>query len=284
MQKPKKKKRYEGLIQFKDALRQSVVCLQASLAGGFATKLQSNLVNALDEASESSHFLLFSSAGEVGEVNDSDQISDHHILAFIRQKKPEEEKLEIVWHENPLAKLSLWIDPKDHLAVGEFFRIVTHLCRSQQRLQLDTCQNWGSVVDHYDFKDLDQAKLELAEWCERFQLSEERIRSLGRALEESEKFYSNIESFHLGSDGSNLSIILEGHLKSEVKSDPKQLLTNLSALPYHNIVVKTDDHDQLAFSSPIRRLTEQDNDYLASLLLIQGLDSVYQQSKEKAAG
>ena len=154
-----------------------------------ATKLQSSLVNSLDEATDGSHFLLFSSAGEVGEVNDSSSISDHHILAFIKQKKPEDTELNIVWHENPLAKLSLWIDPKDHLAVGEFFRIVTHLCRSQQRLQLDTCQNWGSVVDHYDFKSLEQAKEELAAWCERFQLSEERINSLGRALGESEVLF-----------------------------------------------------------------------------------------------
>lgn len=266
-----KKKRFEGLIHFRSTLRQTMVCLQASLRNKFATSVQSEYVKSLDEGPDDAHYLLFSSTQKVGEVQSESEIDSHHILSRFYQKESQDLKNEVVWHHQDNAKISLWIDACDALASSELFRIISHICHSGQTLNLKACQNWGSQISLHSYQDLKTAKEWLKQWQSLFRLSQDRLDLICLALDQTVGEFQRLDQLVLASDGTCTSLIIEGQVLDQHKKDLNSALRTLRNLPLHSITLNLGEVDQISLTSPIRSLTNQSLPSLCSFLLIRGL-------------
>ncbi|MFW7377543.1 MAG: hypothetical protein ACOH5I_01890 [Oligoflexus sp.] len=266
-----KKKRFEGLIHFKDSLRQTAVCLQASLNNKIATSVQSEFVKQLDAGPEDVHFLLFSSADQVGLVSREDEMTSHHILSRFHQKTSDELAKEIEWHLHEKTKVSVWIDPIDHLAANAFYRIISHVCYSGQTLNLKHCQNWGSLITDHSYSDLQQAKVWLAQWQSLFQLNQERLNLIRNSLDQTHAYFTDIDNLYLTSDGTCVSLIIEGELQQHNKTNLTQTVRLLRDLTFHSVTLNLGERDQLCLTSPIRLNSAQHPSPLKSFILIKGL-------------
>lgn len=276
-----KKKRFEGLIHFKDSLRQTVVCLQASLSSKFATSVQSEFVRKLDEGSDDAHFLLFSSGTQVGQVDEEHDLCSHHILSRIHQKEAGELADEVCWHRHDKSKVSVWIDPSDHLAASAIYRIISCICYSGQTLNLKDCQNWGSLITSHSYTDLNKAKAWLNQWQGFYQLNIERLNLIRSSLEQLTPDFTAIDQLYLSSDGTSISLIIEGELLDQLKNNLDQTVEKLRGLSYHSVIINMSDKDQLCLTSPIRLLTFHQQSPLRSFVLIRGLEKVSSQGLNK---
>jgi len=267
-----KKKRFEGLIHFKDSLRQTAVCLQASLTDKFATSVQSEFVRQLDAGSEDVHFLLFSSSDQVGQVSCEDEISSHHILSRIQQKESIQLSSEVEWHQHDKTKISVWIDPTDQLAANAFYRVISHICYTNQTLNLRDCQNWGSLITEHSYSELKQGKAWLSQWQSLFQLNSERLNLIRSSLDQVTPYFADIDNLYLTSDGTCVSLIIEGEIQEQNKNNLTQTIRFLRDLAFHSITVNFGARDQISFTSPIRLHASQQQSALKSFLLIKGLE------------
>lgn len=276
-----KKKRFEGLIQFKDFLRQTVVCLQASLAEKFATSVQSAFIKHLDEQSEGVYFLLLSSSEEVGQVSTEDEISPHHILSRFYQKQGGNVSQDIAWHKQDHTKISVWLDPTDQLAAHSFYRIALQVCSSQQHLNLLECQNWGSLVHTHRFVDRKAMESWLKQWHAHYQINNERMKMLGQSLTQSLGFFDQTEAVHLTSDGTYVSLIIDGELTQKHKSKLDRFVGKLKNLPIHSLILNLGETDQIALCLPIRLVKQQVG--LKSFMVVKDLDSSTDLVEQKAS-
>ncbi len=245
-----KKKRFEGLIQFKDSLRLTLVCLQASLREKFATSLQSPLVAHLDSEHDTKNHLLFSKNNAVGHIKMLDDLNDQHILCRIYQVKGIDLSTEIFWQSTPPASLSIWIDPRDSLSTSYVYSIISYLCEKDLPLDISSCHCWGSYKIAAYHKSQSASQAWLTQWKDELGLDEERVRLYARILRMGWKQFSNVTSIIITSDGTYISLTIEGKLKQ--CQNMQGFIIPLCQLPVHIVTVNYDTTDQIDFCIPIR--------------------------------
>ncbi|SMF22434.1 hypothetical protein [Pseudobacteriovorax antillogorgiicola] len=252
---PQKKKRFEGLIHFKDSLRQTIVCLQASLKQGFATESQSPLIAKLNQDQEEVYFLLFSSNRNVGQISELNQLSHHHLLAFIHQIHADDITSAVRWHQYPQAAISIWMDPSDRLASNYMHNLISQVCQKTQSIDFTRCHGWGSHRTQLNLGNGKQANDWLGKWHEDYGTDEDRAAIMSQLLSEGQSFFSEVQKVSISSDGTYTTLTIDGKLSSRDQQGMKHTLENLKRLPAHIIGINLGNKDQVEFCVPIRVTT-----------------------------
>lgn len=251
-----KKKRFEGLIQFKEALRQTIVCLQASMEDRFASSLQSDLVRRLDENTEQMHHLLFATKGGLGKVNDSQQMTDQHLLARIYQQQTEDLKTELNCTQPDPAHISVWLDPADPLITSYFFRLVSLACNGQDSFNLKDCLSWGSVLRSESITDENAAEAFVKSCSEQYGFSWDRTGIMLGFVTALSGLLQSCAGVHLVADGSYIGLMIEGKPKASLPQNLAASMQKLASCDAHTLAINcSDDPDvctQFAMLMPIR--------------------------------
>lgn len=251
-----KKKRFEGLIQFKEALRQTIVCLQASMEDRFASSLQSDLVRQLDENTDQMHHLLFSTQGCVGQVSASQQLTEQHLLARIYQQQTEDLRSELHCPQKDPAHITLWLDPADPLVTNYFFRLVSLACNGRETFDLKDCLAWGSVLNSLAIQNLEAAEVFVKNCSAQYGFSWDRsgimlgfVQALGPLLQ-------SCDSIHLVADGSYIGLLIEGKPKAALPQNLQATMEQLATSDAHTIAINcaanAESCTQFAMLMPIR--------------------------------
>ena len=272
MAKPKRK-RFEGLIHFKDSLRQTVVCLQASLAKRFATSVQSPLIENLDETAEDAYYLLLSSDQDVGQVSDEAEINQHHVLTRLCQCFDDKTRDAIAWHQQDLAKVSAWLDPADQIGSSYLYLILLQICNQSQNLDLKLCRTWGSFAETHDFQSMQSVSQWIEGWRQAYRVNDERTKVFSKSLKQAGPLFESIDQLQLSSDGTFISLTIEGRIDSNLKASTQQIIDACKDLSGHTVVLNLHEVDQISIVLPIR-ITQGSRPYgLRSFIVIRDLDA-----------
>ncbi len=255
-EKPKKK-RFEGLIQFKEALRQIVVCLQASMESRFMTAIQSELVKKLDESTSGSHHLLFAMGSESAKPIESEtQLEPRHLLTQITQTQGEDVRSEIKWSQSHMTKASVWIDSSDILMANFFFWLISVACRPNKTFHLQDCVNWGGAVFSKTITRANDIDVCLQDWQQRFQLSYARQVLMNDFTKASVELLKESTQLSLLSDGSFVGLLIEGRRADCSAEELCKKLQALTQIEAHSITLNlansADGITQILMLSPIR--------------------------------
>lgn len=251
-----KKKRFEGLLQFREALRQSIVCLQASMGERFAHSIQSSLIRSLDEAPDNaSYFHLLFGMGDkhIGDVAVQKDMRDHHILARIYQQKETDLKDELSWSALQKAQVSAWLDPSDAQATSYFFRIISMACNSLQPIDLNEASSWGSVLKSQSLKKANEAFTFLKSCQSQYSFSSERLAALEDYLERLLPLLRKSQSIHLLADGASIGLIVEGQSLTALPEGMQLFFDSLAPCRAHTLAINCSRaQTQFAMFTPIR--------------------------------
>ncbi len=251
-----KKKRFEGLIQFKEALRQTIVCLQASMEDRFASSLQSDLVRQLDENPDQMHHLLFSTQGCVGQVDESKQLTEQHLLARIYQQQTEDLRTELHCPQKDPAHFTLWLDPADPLVTNYFFRLVSLACNGAKTFDLKDCLAWGSVLRSLAIQNLGTAEDFVKNCSTEYGFSWDRCNIMLGFVQALEPLLQSCESIHLVADGSYIGLLIEGKPKAALPQNLQNTMEQLAKSDAHTIAInctaEAEACTQFAMLMPIR--------------------------------
>lgn len=253
-----KKKRFEGLIQFKEALRQTIVCLQASMEDRFAHSLQSAWIRRLDENSELAYHLLFAMGREgVGTIDDASQLEAKHLVARIYQQQTDDLKSEIRWHGAIEPHISLWLDPADPLITSYFFRLVSLACNETScAFDLKQCLAWGGMLRSAQARTADEARTFIHDCSKAYGLSADRVATMESFLNHLAALVSGYDSVHLIADGSYIGFVVEGRPDFELPASGQPAIDRLLKTDAHTIAINcegvTHGKCQFAMLTPIR--------------------------------
>ena len=244
-----KKKRYEGLIQFKDFLRQNLVCLQAALQGSFATAVQCPLVARLDQLDLGCYHLI------VGFGRDHDlsaavtATSDEQLLIQLHQKL--DQPLSQLVEGLRETQVGVWIDSADLLAGQYFYNILANLMLQKGELDRRNQHSWGSVTTSFAVSD-HQSMIQAAQnWLHEKQIERPVADQIQLQIKSVWPLLKNPQSFALSSDGSYLSLTITGSFIAN-HDDFNALLLQLKEIPSHCITLSSWGSDQIDFCIPIR--------------------------------
>lgn len=233
-----KKKRYEGLIQFKDSLRQSIVCLQASMEDRFLHSLHSAWIRKLDEEHAPLHHLIFAMGRQsIGEVNVAQDMTDHHLLARICQQQSADLCSEIIWAKGPTPQLTAWLDPSDFTVSSLLFRMISLACDLSKSFDLKTCMAWGGVLQSANWQSAEEAQQFLRSSQKQFGLSESRVTILKAFLDRALGLLQNKGAVHFIGDGLSIGILIEG---SPLEAEAETIARAIAQLPQsaaHTILI-----------------------------------------------
>ncbi|HET9237542.1 MAG TPA: hypothetical protein VFO10_09845 [Oligoflexus sp.] len=254
-EKPKKK-RFEGLIQFKEALRQTIVCLQASMEDRFASSLQSELVRRLDENTEQMHHLLFATAGAVGKIDDSKQMTDQHLLARIYQQQTEDLKTELNCTQPDPAHITVWLDPADPLITSYLFRLISLACSASESFDLKDCLAWGSVLRSQAISDQAAAEAFVKNCSQQYGFSWDRSEIMLGFVQALGSLLQTCDSIHLVADGSYVGLLIEGKTKASLPEHLQEAMAKLASSDAHTLAINCpadpQASTQFAMLMPIR--------------------------------
>lgn len=287
-EKPKKK-RFEGLIHFKEALRQTIVCLQAAMEDRFASTLQSNLIKQLDQNPEQAFHLLFGIKQAVGEINQASDLKSSHLLARIYQQQSEDLRQEICCPAQDLKHINMWINPSDPLMASYFFRLVSLACQGHPQFDLKDSLSWGSVMRSQEVSDV-KSTLAFVESCsnqygftwDRQTIVQEFVQSLAPILQ-------TFSSVHLHADGSYISFVVEGMPKADLRNQFCSWVQKLSESGAHSLAINIPEEPslptQFAVLMPIRLQNKSVNiPYLKGFILLHQICRKKEAEKPKLAG
>ncbi len=254
-EKPKKK-RFEGLIQFKEALRQTIVCLQASMEDRFASSLQSELVRRLDENTEQMHHLLFATSGAVGKVDDSEHMTEQHLLARIYQQQSEDLRTELTCTQPDPAHITVWLDPADPLVTSYFFRLISLACNGTDSFDLKDCLAWGSVLRSQAIQDQQAAEAFVKNCSNQYGFSWDRTEIMLGFVQALAGLLQTCDSIHLVADGSYVGLLVEGKTKACLPQNLQMTMNKLASCDAHTIAINCasdpNASTQFAMLMPIR--------------------------------
>jgi hypothetical protein len=254
-EKPKKK-RFEGLIQFKEALRQTIVCLQASMEDRFASSLQSELVRRLDENTEQMHHLLFATSGSVGKVDETQQMTEQHLLARIYQQQSENLKTELICTQPDPAHITVWLDPADPLVTSYLFRLISMACNSAETFDLKDCLAWGSVLRSQAIQDQAAAEDFVKNCSTQYGFSWDRTTIMLSFVQALSELLQSCESIHLVADGSYVGLLIEGRTKASLPQNLQMTMEKLASSDAHTLAINCPSDPnactQFAMLMPIR--------------------------------
>ncbi len=279
-EKPKKK-RFEGLIQFKDALRQTVVCLQAAMESRFLTSVQSALIKQLDEQAQgSAHHLLFvTRKGDVPKVESLTDISPKHLLARIKQVPEGDIRDELKWQEEPMPHATIYLDASDQLVSQFFFQMISVACQETDSFDLSQCLTWGGALCRQNLQQKAEASQCLENWQQEYRLSADRTLIMNRFVEASAPLLGSFLNVTLMSDGSYIGLLIEGRgqtLGTEAMAQTLQILAETEA---HTIVINLaksqEAVSQFLMLTPIREVNRTLNQQnLKGFILLQNMLSL----------
>lgn len=271
MVKPKRK-RFEGLIHFKDSLRQTVVCLQASLTKRFATSVQSRFIETLDGKEDDAYYLLLSSDQDVGQVSDETEINRHHVLTRLCQCDGADTQHSISWHDQKLAKVSAWLDPSDQIGSSYLYLILLQICNQSQQLDLKRARTWGSIAETHKFQSLEAVAVWIEGWRRAYRVNDERTKIFTKGLQQTCPLFQSIDHLQLSSDGTFISLTIEGQIQDQYKSNMQATVETCKHLSGHTIVLNLQEIDQLSIVLPIR-ITQRSCQYgLRGFIVIKDLE------------
>jgi hypothetical protein len=254
-EKPKKK-RFEGLIQFKEALRQTIVCLQASMEDRFASSLQSELVRRLDENTEQMHHLLFATSGAVGKVDESQQMTEQHLLARIYQQQSDDLRSELTCTQSDPAHITVWLDPADPLITSYFFRLISLACNGPEAFDLKDCLAWGSVLRSQAIPDPSAAEAFVKNCSVQYGFSWDRTEIMLGFVQALSDLLQTCDSIHLVADGSYVGLLIEGKTKVSLPQNLQVTINKLASSDAHTIAINCPEDPnastQFAMLMPIR--------------------------------
>lgn len=254
-EKPKKK-RFEGLIQFKEALRQTIVCLQASMEDRFASSLQSELVRRLDENTEQMHHLLFATSGVVGKVDESQQMTEQHLLARIYQQQSEDLRTELTCTQSDPAHITVWLDPADPLVTSYFFRLISLACNGTDAFDLKDCLAWGSVLRSQAIQDQQAAEDFVKNCSAQYGFSWDRTGIMLGFVQAISGLLQTCDSIHLVADGSYVGLLIEGKTIACLPQNLQVTVNKLASTDAHTIAINcaadASASTQFAMLMPIR--------------------------------
>ncbi|MBC7531427.1 MAG: hypothetical protein H7318_07600 [Oligoflexus sp.] len=269
---PIKKKRYEGLIQFQDPLRQVMVCLQAALEERFTTGAQLDFLK-LRDSSEASHFLLTSDGSTVGEM--AGGLESRHLLMRVEQLGRELPS----WLTPELDnKIAAWIDSTDPLTAQYFYQVLAHAVSGSESFCLKQVSAWGAATETWTASNILKP-----DWlgCERHEL-------LGKFTSEATPLFRKIEKQRLATDGCSVALLLEGPTDLAWKDLPAEALARLAKADRHliavNFISTPERRLQIAYITPMRLpLKDLQASTLKGFLLLRDIKETAKLSKSVLA-
>ena len=285
-----KKKRFEGLIQFKDGLRQTIVCLQASMEFRFASSLQSELIRKLDDNSNLMHHLLFAEQTQkIGQIDSVEQIQPHHLLTQIYQLQGDNLRQELSGSMGGPAHLSIWLDPSDHLITSYFFRLVSLACNSSDIFDLKNCLTWGSLL--YSKSSVTREAIDefILECIQTYGFCQDRIEIMQTFINNLSPSLQTLTSIHLIADGSYIGLLIEGKTGTEFQAHLPALIQNLASSNAHTIAINSSTApnlpSQFVMLTPLRIPNRTMSPFaLKGLVLINRCPALPPLQKTKMAG
>lgn len=251
-----KKKRFEGLIHFREALRQSIVCLQASMGDRFAHSLQSELVRTLDESAPnaSAFHLLFASQGrDLGQVDTKEQMRNHHVLARIYQQQATDLKDELHWNGQSDAQLSAWLDPSDAQATAYFTRLVSMVCNGSGPLDLKEASSWGSMIQSKAMRKPSDCAAFIEQCQIQFGFCHERKIAMLEFADRLLPLLRSTKSVHLLADGTSIGIMIEGQARVQLPHATQMFFDQLASCRAHTMAINCmSSQVQFAMFTPVR--------------------------------
>lgn len=269
---PIKKKRYEGLIQFQDPLRQVLVCLQAALAERFTTGAQLDFLK-LRDSGEASHFLLTSDGSTVGEMGKG--LENRHLLMRIEQLG----QALPTWLTPELDnKIAAWIDSTDALTAQYFYQLLAQAVSGNDSFCLKQVSAWGANIETWT-----DSKILKPDW-----LGRERRELLGLFTQDASPLFKKIEKQSLATDGCSVALLLEGPTHLNWKDLSSEAFTRLAKADRHLVAVNfmsTPKHRlQIAYITPMRLpLKDLQASTLKGFLLLRDIKETAKLSKSVLA-
>ncbi|MBC7661099.1 MAG: hypothetical protein H7249_15480 [Chitinophagaceae bacterium] len=221
---PVKKKRYEGVIQFQDPLRQALVCLQAALAERFVTGAQDDYLKLIDTP-EASHFLMTSDGSPVGDL--SLGLQSRHLLLRIEQLENSLPK----WQAPDFyRKIAAWIDSSDPLTTQFLFQVLAQAASPHSTsFDLSSLLAWGTAVD----SSLNPKNSSFQKpW-----LDTEHTRLLQAFKGDAEGLFKKVEKQSLAADGCSVSFLLEGPTSLSWQALADGALKKLAKMDHHLVAL-----------------------------------------------
>lgn len=195
-----KKKRFEGLSQFKGYPRQALVCLQASLKGQIATEAQSSYLKELNDNATTPYTSLILSLGQILEnINSSNDLENHHALIRIQLDRPNEQALSL--SEGLKSKsLTAHINSKSYLHSYYLWTMLS---------QIGHTGNFDHKIEYFGFGSTQHSintetgilKEELSKWSSQKQLSTETTHRMLNISAEIQSLFTHIRQVDLSTDG-----------------------------------------------------------------------------------
>jgi hypothetical protein len=238
---PIKKKRFEGLIQFQDPLRQAMVCLQASLAERFTTGAHIDFLKTRDSV-EASHFLLTSDGSIIGEMEKG--LEERHLLMRVEQLDQNLPR----WQSPELDnKITAWLDSSDALTSQYFYQILAQASGGTSPFDLRHVSAWGASQDSWT----DTKTLKIEPWMNR-----ERIELLNSFRTDASSLFSKLEVQSVSTDGCSVALLLEGECGLQWKDCASEAIKNLAKANRHllaiNYISGPKPRLQIAYITPMR--------------------------------
>lgn len=270
---PLKKKRYEGLIQFQDPLRQALVCLQAALAERFTTAAQLDFLKQRDSR-EASHFLLTSDGSTVGGLPRG--LEARHLLMRVEQL---EQNLPS-WAAPELDnKIAAWLDSTDPLTAQYFYQLLAQAVAPTPSFDLKQVSAWGASIESWS----DSKTLQSAAW-----ICRERLELLQEFRDDAAPLFGNIDKQSLATDGCSVALLLEGLTHLSWQDLSLEALLRLAKPHRHLLAVNfmsTPEHRlQIAYVTPMRLpLKDLQASTLKGFLLLRDIKEATKVSKSVLA-
>ncbi|MES2744882.1 MAG: hypothetical protein V4655_05620 [Bdellovibrionota bacterium] len=188
-----KKKRFEGLIQFQEPLRQALVCIQASFPNRFATAAQSSLLAGLNTP-HLSHFLMATDGPEFGE--DTPSLEANHLLMTVEQLDDDQTDWK---NQVPSSdvKIAAWINSADPLACTQMFSLLAAGVSHAATLDLSQLSVLGAL------------QTTLNESQSQSWMQGERVHLFEDFASDAEKIF-RVEKKTVTTDGCTVSLFVEG--------------------------------------------------------------------------
>lgn len=238
---PIKKKRFEGLIQFQDPLRQAMVCLQAALAERFTTGAHIDFLKVKDSV-DASHFLLTSDGSTIGEMDKG--LEERHLLMRVEQLDQNLPSWQTPELDN---KIAAWLDSSDPLTAQYFYQILAQASGEANAFDLRQVSAWGASLDSWT----DTKTLKIEPWMNR-----ERIELLNSFRTDASPLFSKMESQSISTDGCSVALLLEGECSFQWKDCALEAIKNLAKENRHllaiNYISGPKPRLQIAYITPMR--------------------------------
>lgn len=234
-----KKKRFEGLIQFQEPLRQALVSLQAAHGDRFATAFQSDFLKAKD-TTDLSHFILTSDGSTIGDLTRG--LEARHLMISIEQLSDNV----MDWKKtklDPDAKISAWLSSGDPLACQQLYSLLA-LASSEAR-----------TFDLKSLKTLGALSLPFETAAGEAWMSEERM-SHFKDFEADASRIMRTDKRTIVTDGCTVSLIIEGNTKLSADKAFEKALIKLRKNTRHfvgvNYVGGSKPRLQCVYLTPMR--------------------------------